>query len=245
MTIPRKPKPGSPLRGSPATSAQWIGDVTDAMLDYKLRRRLGAGSEPPHVEHYGHKIRCKLASGGPYPLGTPLEIGASLFSEVSREKDWHACALRSGNRPVGIAIEPARTTSATWVQLDGICPALVNVLDVDHTHAYVASGGTTLTSSFGGPIEILTLASDTGSQTLLIRLAAPLLRRKIRTTATISAGSSGAADVYLGGTARGSITAYFNWQEAGTASIASGSEGWATWCDDEEKWVIDSAECGA
>lgn len=239
----RKPKAGSSLRGSLITSAGWISDVDDAMRDYKLRTKLGGGSEPPNSDISTDKIRVKLASGGPYDPGTPLEIGAPAFTTVSMGKNWHAAALRSGNRAIGIALEPVTSSKYTWCQLSGVCPALVSVGDVDHTHAYVATSGTTLTSGFGGPIELVSTPASTGSQTLLVRLGSPLLRRKAKSAATISAGSSGSASIWLNGSNVGTITAHFNWMENGIASIASGKEMIVDWFDDEEKWVITAAEC--
>jgi hypothetical protein len=239
----RKPKAGSSLRGSLITSASWIGNVDDAMRDFQLRRKLGGGSEAPSSDISTDKIRVKLASGGPYDIGTPLEVGAPSFSTVSRSDNWHVAALRSGNRAIGIALEPITNSRFGWLQLDGVCPALVSVGDVDHTHAYVATSGTTLTSGFGGPIELVSAPASTGSQTLLVRLGCPLLRRKAKSAATISAGSSGSASIWLDGSNVGTITAYFNWMENGIASIASGKEMIVDWFDDEQKWVVTAAEC--
>lgn len=242
--MPRKPTPGSSLLGSLVTNAAWIGNVDDAMQDYKLRRKLGAGSEPPHSEIPTDKIRVQTAAGS-YDTGTPLEIGAATFDPVSQANNWHAAALRSGNRPIGIALEPTSSSKYTWCQLSGVCPALVSVGDVDHTHAYVDTSGTQLTSNFGGPIELLSTPPDTGSQTLLVRLGAPLLFRKAKATSSITAGSSGSASFWLDGSNKGSETVWFNWMEAGIASIANGTEMLVEWFDDERKWVVVQLECQA
>lgn len=241
----RKPRPGSSLRGSLITSAGWISDVTDAMQDYKLRRKLGTGSEPPRTDIPTDKIRVQLSGGGPYAIGTPLEIGAPAFTTVSREKNWHAAAVRAGNRAIGIALEPASTSKYTWCQLSGTCAALVDVDDVQHTHAYCLVGAASLTSGWGGPFEIVSQAATAGEQTLLVRFQ-PLYRRRVKTNATLLANNFADCNFYGGstlGTVIGTGDVYFNWMKGGVASIASGVEGWATWDDGISAWILDSAEC--
>ena len=63
--------------------------------------------------------------------------------------------------------------------------------------------------------------------------------------ADITAGSYASASLYIAGSVARTIDAYFNWMEAGTTEIASGTEMLVRWFDDEEKWVIVAAECQA
>ena len=247
----RKPRSGSTVRGSLITSAAWVGKVDDAMQDYQLRHRLGSGGAPPHSVFPTDKIKVKLASGGPYVLGTPLEVGAAVFSPVSRENNWHVAALRSSYRPLGILLEPATYNNYSWLQLSGICPAYTNVIATAHTHAFVSSGGSNLITNFAGRFELITTPTATGTQMCLVRLACnPSIVRKAKLTSTITAGSYGSADVYLGGSNVGTLDGssagqkvYYDWMESGVASIATTTEVLIAWYDDQEKWGIVQYEC--
>ena len=164
----KKPKSGAAVRGSLITSAQWVGNVDDSMRDYQLRRKLGQGSEAPRSEISTDKIRVQV-SGGPYDIGTPVEIGLPAFSAVSRKKDWHDAALRAGNGSIGIVIEPTASGKYTWCQVDGACPAIVDVVATTDRFADVAVGASQFTSGSSGPVEIISQPTTTGVQTLLVR----------------------------------------------------------------------------
>ena len=241
----RKPTAKAPVRGSLITSARWVSNVDDAMRDYVQRRKLGKGQPPQRDEIFGDRIRVKLTSGGPYITGTPLEVGAPRFTTVSREKSWHSAAVRSSHRPIGILLEPVKVNKYAWLQLSGVCPAYVDVGDVDHTHAYCAASGTTLTSGFGGPFELVSTPPGTGSRVLLVRFQ-PLLRRRILTNEAILVNDFGDCNFYGGstlGTILGTADVYFNWMTGGMTEIPSGAHGWATWDDGICAWILDSSEC--
>lgn len=68
---------------------------------------------------------------------------------------------------------------------------------------------------------------------------------KATANADITAGSYNDATIYVNGAAERTVTAWFNWMEAGTAEIASGTELLIQWFDDEAKWVVIAAECQA
>ena len=234
----RKPKAGSSLRGSLVTSASWIGNVDDAMRDFQLRRKLGGGSEPPSSEIPTDKIRVQTAAGS-YDIGTPLEIGSPAFSPVSRAGDWHAAALRAGNRAIGIALEPTSSSKYTWCQVGGTCPAIVDVNDVDHTHAWWDNAATSLASGFGGPLELVTKPSSTGSQMLLVRFR-PLLRRQGKaTTSTAPGNTNKTIDLYASGSKVGEVQADYDWGDSGGKTFASGDELLVHWVDDKRKWYVE------
>jgi hypothetical protein len=69
-------------------------------------------------------------------------------------------------------------------------------------------------------------------------------RRKARATTTITDGSTGSADVFIDGSARGNVTVHYNWM-TGAGNIANGSDLFIEYFHDEDKWVVVGAECAA
>lgn len=243
-----KPSSGKSVRGSLITSARWVGNVDDAARDYQLRRKLGQGLEHPRDDTQFDRIRVRLSTGGPHSAGTPLEVGEPIFTSVATGRTAHEAALRSSHRAIGVLLEPIGTTNQAWLQLSGICPAAVNVIDTAHTHCFCESGATELKTGFGGPIELVSTATATGSTTLLVRLASPLYRRRILTNEAILSNDFGDCNFYGGSTLNtvlGTDDVYFNWMKGGVTQIESGVEGWATWDDGICAWIIDAAECSS
>lgn len=169
--------------------------------------------------------------------GRGLELG-QLYSAGVVKAD-----IRSDrSRAYAILIEDIDVNVIGRAKVTGWASARVSVGDVDHTHCYLPPGDTVFKSNFGGPLELLQTPTSTGSQDLLVRWQ-PLYERKVKTAATISAGSSGSCDFYINGSVKGGETVYFNWMENGISSVASGKEGVARWFDDEEKWCLVAVEC--
>lgn len=73
----------------------------------------------------------------------------------------------------------------------------------------------------------------------------PSQERKVKLTQTITAGSSGTANVWENGIVTSPLqtyTVWLNWMHGGEGA-ASGVEAIARWFDDERKWVIVNVEC--
>jgi hypothetical protein len=70
--------------------------------------------------------------------------------------------------PFAVLLQPAAIDGWRRGQVAGICPALVDVLDADHTRAYLAAGEYVLTSSNTGPVAIVQKPDSTGEQLCVI-----------------------------------------------------------------------------
>ena len=234
-----KPQQGEPLK----ISARRLGQAYEAGEDFARRRRLGASQLPVQRPWNQCIVQVKNESGADRIAGDALEIGASLLTTIDDRHLWFSAAKRSGNGVCGVLTEPIKSNDIGPMCVAGVVLAYVYINDADNTHARVATSDATLQGDFGGPFRIVQKPSGTGSKWCAVLLGDAIYRRKGKTTASVSAGSSGACDVYIGGSAVGSVTAYLNWMENGISAIGSGVEVEIEWFDDERKWVIVAAEC--
>lgn len=166
---------------------------------------------------------------------TPIE---SASSEVLKGE------LRAIEAARGILLADVAVSGTAPFALAGLVYAEIDILDADHTHCYCKSSDANPQTNFGGPWRIVAKPTGTGNaQAALLLLGDGCYERKIKTAATLTAGSSASCDFYIDGSVKGQETVYFNWMESGVASVASGKEGLARWFDDEEKWCLVAAEC--
>ena len=66
---------------------------------------------------------------------------------------------------------------------------------------------------------------------------------KAEASSTITAGSSGTANVKINGATAYSVTVHYDWITSG-GNIASGTDLLIQWFDDQGQWVVVGAECG-
>lgn len=243
----RKPRPGSTIRGSLVTSAAWIASVDDAARDYRERRRLGEGSRPPTDPNDPTIVYVSNDTGADRARGEILEIGNYLLTRSPDEFGmWFSGGLRSGAKPCGILLHDLKDGKIGPLRIAGLAIAAVDVLDEDHTHAYAKSNDANPQSNFGGPLEFVFKPSGTGLKTCVVRFCCPQITRKIVLDEQLDANDSALASFYVAGADLGSELVHFNWEAGATPSFPAGTEGKATWFDDEEKWVlVSTAGCGS
>jgi len=183
-------------------------------------------------------------SGAARSKGETLEVTGVVSAPISSASEVLTGDLRDIEAVRGILLEDIADGYTGKFALAGMVYALIDINDADHTHCYAKTADANPQSNFGGPWRIVAKPTGTGSaQPALLLLGDACYERKVKTTTTLSAGSSASCDFYIDGSVKGQETVYFNWMENGISSIASGKEGVARWFDDEEKWIMVAAEC--
>jgi hypothetical protein len=183
-------------------------------------------------------------SGAARNRGETLEVTGVVSTPITSTSEVLTGDLRDIEAVRGIILEDIADGATGQFALAGLVYAVIDILDADHTHCYAKTNDANPQSNFGGPWRIVAKPTGTGSaQPALLLLGDPCYERKIKTDATLTAGSSAACSFYIDGVDVGSETVYFNWMENGVASVAINKEGLARWFDDEEKWCLVSAEC--
>lgn len=236
----QRPQAGQPLR----ISAGALGDAYDAGQWYAQQQRLGGGGAPPFVGVNPCVVRVKNNSGGDLTAGAVVEIGAPTVT-ASRKILWFSAIARAGNDPCcGVLLQPIKSGKYGDCQLSGICLADVDVDDTDHTHVRVVPGSTRLQSDFGGWARLVKNPGSTGdgqSVAVLLGDYGPTIR-KAKASGTITAGSSGTANVWINGASRGSVTAYLDWMDS-AGNIGSNTEILIQYFHDQDRWQVVGAEC--
>ncbi len=223
-------------------SARVWNRMVDAARDFE-KRRLGRGEKPVAGIYDPCCVMIRNDSGSDRLAGESLEVGSFILTSRNKENRWFSGDLRSGNNACGILEYALPYGEIGPLRMAGLAEAQVDVIDVDHTHCYTATGDENPQSNFGGPIEILSKPSGTGLKTCLVRLASPIYIRQCILDQDIAAGDHGDVSVWIGGVDVGSVDAWFDWMEGGTASLSSGADGWICWLDDRQRWQILTAEC--
>ncbi|MHB8953572.1 MAG: hypothetical protein ACYC4U_11430 [Pirellulaceae bacterium] len=128
--------------------------------------------------------------------------------------------------------------------LEGITCAEITVNHADHDRVDVdTAGGSKLVSQFYGAGEILYKESGTGTKWAIIRIGAFVSEKlKAIAAADIAVNSSGNVAIQRAGSASQTVTAYLNWME-GSTGITSGDELFIRFYRDENKYVVEGAEC--
>jgi len=189
-------------------------------------------------------IYIRNDSGANRNRGETLEVTGVVSTPITSTSEVLTGDLRDIESVRGIILEDIVSTSTGQFAIAGLVYAVIDILDADHTHCYAKTNDANPQSNFGGPWRIVAKPTGTGNaQASLLLLGDGCYERKIKTAATLTAGSSASCDFYVDGSVKGQETVYFNWMENGIASIASGKEGVARWFDDEEKWIVVASEC--
>lgn len=230
---------GSPLR----ISAGDYNDAVDAGQWFAQQHALGRGGVPLSVPINPCVVRVRNDSGGDLTIGSVVELGAATVSLDRRQLRFVATA-RSGNDPVcGVLLESIPEDQHGDCQISGVCIADVDIVDADNTHARVVPGSTTLKGDFGGWARILYKPSGTGVKSCVVLLGhTEQTVRKAKASGTITAGSTGTANVYINGSSRGSVTVYLDWMDSG-GNIGSNTEMFIQYFHDQDRWQVIGAEC--
>lgn len=230
---------GSPLR----ISAGDYNVAVDAGQWFAQQQALGRGGSPLSVPVNPCVVRVRNDSGGDLTSGSVVEIGAATVT-VQRQYLWFSAAARSGNDPFcGVLLESIPEDKYGDCQISGVCMADIDVVDTDNTHARVVPGSTQLKGDFGGWCRIVYKPSGTGVKSCAVLLGhTEQTVRKAKASGTITAGSTGTANVYINGSSRGSVTVYLDWMDSG-GNIGSNTEMFIQYFHDQDRWQVIGAEC--
>ena len=134
----------------------------------------------------------------------------------------------------GISLERLPTTGFGYVQVSGVCMAKVNVSQTYHTHAYPFYTSSYLTSSYAGPVEILSPISATGEQECIVRLGPshpPVL------VASVNVGGATADVLYYSGS-WGSTGRNVDILNTGFASLGTGQRVILSWDGMSQSYLV-------
>lgn len=175
MPAPQKVAQGKPLSASPLRSAGFVNDVVDAVSDYKQRAAGQAGSDTPS-RISTDCLKVKNLTGQDLQRGHCVQLGEYLLDDTDGpdfrnlwfegnevadpvDKKWAILAVPLPQDKIGLA------------QLSGVGVAIVNVTSTSHRFATPVDGAIVLDSSDGGTaIEILSPLTETGEQTVAVRM---------------------------------------------------------------------------
>ena len=160
----RKVKKGEPWRPDSAADHNVKARAADA-----YRRGL------PFTPDRAHpidpcRIWVKNSSGAARSMFECLELDdAIILNEVTAEQIFvDGIEPTDTGIPFAVLLQPAAVDGWRRGQVAGICPALVDVVDTDHTRAYLAAGEYVLTSSDTGPVAIVQKPDATGEQLCVV-----------------------------------------------------------------------------
>lgn len=149
------------------------------------------------------------------------------------------------NGYLAIALEDIPQDTIGQFAIGGICRANVDVLHIGMRHADIVDGYTSkLQSHPAGRVRLLVPPTETGEQWCWCEVNArgPIVWRA-KPQATITAGGSGAVDIYdRGGAVVGQAVAYLDWMD-GDEDIGAGTESMICWHDQEGRWRFIGADC--
>lgn len=240
MTTPVSP--GDPLR----ISASDYNAAVEAGRRFMRQERMGVGGQAVTYPAPTSTIRIRNSTSGALAAGAVVELSSALITPPTRRQIVLDGITRAGVDPAcAVLLAPAAQLAIVEAMICGVAVASVDIIDADNTHARVVPGSTQLTGDFGGWARILHKPSGTGVKTCVVAVGdTRTVRRKARATTTITDGSTGSADVFIDGSARGNVTVHFNWL-TGSGNIANGSDLFIEYFHDEDKWIVVGAECAA
>lgn len=177
-----KASPGSPFRPPPATIWNNMVDAGRAFADGQLSSGPPGATRPRSTD----TLRLKNSSGAGRRKGEILKIEGKVITDLTDESIWLDGVDVTDDCRFGILKDPAESNEVVAAQVSGMCLALVNVTDTDHTFAVAADGEHVLQSGESGPLEILFAPGGTGERECVVRFSGR------RSTAT--AGGCGACN---------------------------------------------------
>lgn len=195
-----KVSPGQDFNPPPAAIWNNMVDAGRAWADGRFNNPANAPTRPRETD----VIKIKNTSGALRRKGEILKIDGKAIETVADEQIWLLGKATTADCYFGILKRPVEIAGVESLQVSGVCIALVDITDVDHTRADVAAGEYVLTSSTSGPLEILYQPGSTGEQECVVRFStaagsgAPRIRFTILSTDfTVGFGALGCDHVVV------------------------------------------------
>lgn len=186
-----KTSPGTIMRSVP--SAIW-NNMVDAGQAF-ANQRISSSAPPPTRARATDLLKLRNSSGASRKKGEILKIDGKVIETVSEEFIWLDGKEPEPDCRFGILKEPALDEEVATAQVSGVCMALVNVTDADHTFAYPADGEYILQSGDSGPLEILFAPDGTGELDCVVRFASGTSLVRAQLNADLTAGDKVSATV--------------------------------------------------
>lgn len=114
-------------------------------------------------------IKLKNSSGADRAKGEILKIEGTILTTQDAESIWLDGIAITAECRFGVLKEPSVSGEISEAQVSGVCLALVNITDEEHTHAIAESGEYVAQSGAAGPLEILYAPGGTGEKECVVR----------------------------------------------------------------------------
>lgn len=157
----------------PYRSASWLNAVSQSAAAYHGQAAGGTvGAKTPSQQAGGNHVKVKNVSGSGLLRGHCVQLGDYTLTTLDHRAIWFECDAPADPITSRIAIMRVATPDAKFgeAQMQGITTALVNVTDIDHTHAAPVDGEVVMESGTSGLAEILSPLTETGEQEIVVRL---------------------------------------------------------------------------
>lgn len=188
--------PGTPRGKSPANSASWINSVSKSAEHYETQVAGGqAGSEHAGTPVNPATGKVKNLTEQDLLRGHVVQIGDDLLDDINHRNLWY-----EGNKPttdsmdkLGVVRAAIKQDAIGVVQMIGMATAIVDVTDIEHTHAKAVDDDVVAVSATSGPMRIWSKVTETGEQEVSVLLGAPVNPATIiigQATAAYTAGTS-------------------------------------------------------
>lgn len=162
-----KVSPGQDFNPPPARIWNNMVDAGRAWADGQLNQNAGAPTRPRETDI----IKIKNTSGALRRKGEILKIDGKAIEDITDENVWLVGKATTADCYFGILKRPVEISSVESLQVSGVCIALIDIIDADHTRADLVAGEYVLASSDSGPLEILYQPGTTGEHECVVRFA--------------------------------------------------------------------------
>lgn len=160
-----KVSPGQDFNPPPAAIWNNMVDAGRSWAADRFKNPAGPPTRPRETDI----IKVKNASGAARRKGEVLKIDDKAIETVTDEQIWLMGKAITADCYFGILKRPAENASVESLQVSGVCIALVDITNVDHTKAGAVVGSYVLESSASGPLEILYQPGEIGEQECVVR----------------------------------------------------------------------------
>lgn len=160
-----KTSPGSPFRPPPAVIWNNMVDAGRAFAQSRFDSGPPARTRPRQTD----LIKLKNSSGADRARGEILKIEGTILTEQDAEEIWLDGVEPTTECRFGILKEPSVSGEINQAQVSGVCLAMVNIIDVDHTFASAEDEEYVLQSGESGSVEILYAPDGTGEKECVVR----------------------------------------------------------------------------
>jgi hypothetical protein len=160
-----KVKSGDPFKPPPAVIWNGMIDAGQAFAAQQFSSSAPGATRTRATD----LLKLKNSSEAVRRKGEILKIEGKVLETITDEHIWLDGIEPTTDCRFGILKEPADDGEVVTVQVSGVCMALVNITDEEHTFAGAVDEEYVLQSDGSGPLEILWAPSGTGEKDCVVR----------------------------------------------------------------------------